>query len=162
MGMIKNYILGLLCVVTCLSCKEWETQKIDVNTYAAKEWQAIDSTEVDLYPTFPNCDTLSQPLAIRQCFENEVYAAFNTAFSTTQFITETEVSDTIWVQFVVDQKGAMCLDTLRMRDALRRDFPKIPELVITSLKSLPEPFPAVKRGIPVRTRFQLPIILEAD
>jgi len=49
-----------------------------------------------------------------------------------------------------------------MDSLLKNDFPNLETLIHSSIESLKPLAPAYKRGIPVKTRFTLPVIVKTN
>ena len=144
------------------SCSQWKTKKIESNTYLAQEWKAIDINEVDTYPTFPNCDGLEVPLTLKACFENEITSAFYSSLQAQPLVITSDIEDTIWIDLKINQEGKLCIDSLHITDAIIAEVPDFPAYIHDAAQQLPKAFPATKRGIPVKTKFKLPVVIKAE
>lgn len=159
--MIQRFIL-LFMMLLLWSCSQWETKKIQSETYFAQEWKAIDINEVDSYPTFPNCESVEASTALKACFENEITTAFYKSLQAQPLVVTSNLEDTVWIDLKVSQEGKLCIDSLHISDAVSFEIPDFPAYIHDAAQQLPRAFPATKRGIPVKTKFKLPVIVKVE
>lgn len=159
--MTQRFIL-LILMFLLWSCSQWETKKIPSETYLAQEWKAIDINEVDTYPTFPNCDNMEAGNALKSCFENEITTAFYTSLQSQPLVVTSSLEDTIWIDLKINREGILCIDSLHITEAVSFEIPDFPAYIHDAAQQLPKAFPATKRGIPVKTKFKLPIVVKAE
>jgi hypothetical protein len=69
------------------------------------------------------------------------------------------IQDTIMLDISVSNMGDIQIDSIEMDSLLGTHFPNMREILSNSIDSLSLEAPAYKRGIPVNTRFKLPIAL---
>lgn len=159
--MTQRFIL-LISMLLLWSCNQWETKKIPSETFLAESWKAIDINEVDSYPTFPNCDSIETKAALKACFENEITTAFYKSLQAQQLVVTSSLEDTVWIDLKVNQEGKLCIDSLHITDAVSFEIPDFPAYIHDAAQQLPKAFPATKRGIPVKTKFKLPVIVKVE
>ena len=73
-----------------------------------------------------------------------------------------DVQDTILLQFQLSEKGVLALLNAKIDSLTTKEIPNIESLLVQSLDSLPQIFPALKRGQQVKTEFVLPIIVKVN
>ncbi len=141
------------------SCNFFESKEKRTQELIDSELSEIDWNSIDTYPLFLACDeTVSKELQ-RQCFEEKLTAHFETTLNDFEFIVDSDENPTVAVIFVIDAHGDIdILDIERDRFILKQ-MPEFDGIVIQSLKTVPEIAPALKRGIPVSTKFRIPIKL---
>ena len=159
--MIHRFLL-VICCLSVVSCSSWETKKIPTETYLAQEWEALDLNQVDTYPTFEVCGDLIGQEAIKKCFEREMSNVFYTSFEQNAFIVTTPIDDTLWIDMIVNEKGKLCVDSIRMQQSTRNELPLLESYVHQTAKNMAKIEAATKRGIPVKAKFHLPVILKVD
>lgn len=159
--MIHRFLL-VICCLCVVSCSSWETKKIPTETYLAKEWEALDLNQVDTYPTFKACGDLIGQEAIKKCFEREMTNVFYTSFEQNAFIVTTPIADTLWIEMIINEKGKLCVDSIRMQKSTRDELPLLESYVHQTAQNMPKIEAATKRGIPVKAKFHLPVILKVD
>jgi len=120
---------------------------------------AIDWNDVDQYPLFADCDETATKAAQKDCFEETLLLHFSMTLQDFEFVLDSTLTDTLYLDFLVDHEGAISvLDMERNRDVISQ-IPEFEGVITQSLKSLPHIEPALKRGIPVNAKFRIPLVL---
>lgn len=159
--MILRTILAACCVLLA-SCSGWETKKITTEDFFNQEWTTIDITEVDVYPSFQQCDSLSEKVALKRCFEEYITNTLYTELSHHTIVVKEAIDDTVWIDYIVNEKGKFCLDSIYNTPLIRNEIPKLPLWIHEATQALPISYPATKRGIPVKTKCRIPIVLKVN
>ncbi len=149
-------------MISVISCDTIETKKTSSQELLAKDWKAISLTEVETYPVLLTCNPLEEEAARRKCFEEEVSSIFYQELAKHRIVVSQDLDETVMVDFVINRKGGYCIDTLKISETVLREIPKLPEWIHEAAKALPKAAPATKQGIPVKTRFKLPVKLEVE
>lgn len=152
------YIVFLLLLASCTS---WETKKVSTSELLHKKWEAISLTEVGEYPSFTVCDTTQDRLDHKSCFENTIQQTLVHALALQQLVVTQPVNDTVWIDFVINEKGVFCLDSLRISQEVRTEVPLLEAWIQDAVVQFPEAQPATKRGLPVKAKFKIPVVLKA-
>ncbi|NNJ88719.1 MAG: hypothetical protein HKP53_04910 [Eudoraea sp.] len=153
-------LVGILCCLLLLQSCDWmastesKTQKI-----VEDELRGIDWNDVDQYPLFEGCDETADKLEQRQCFENTLLQNLAMTLQDFQFVIDGEIETTIYLDFLVDNQGVITVVEIDNNMVLEDQLPQFRGIIIKGLKSMPSPAPALKRGVPVKTRFRLPLQL---
>ena len=146
-----KYLVCLLLMMACWSCKKENFQKVDADEIAKKELQHINFSEVDQFPLFKTCDETANRQKQQHCFEQELHIWLKPHLDSIPYKNTT--GDTIQLNLSVDAKGKINLDSLASKEELTETFQNI-------FKQSPQIYPAQKRGIPVKVSFQMPVILK--
>ena len=125
------------------------------------ELMAIDWNDVDQYPLFEACDEMAQKLEQRRCFEQEMLKRFVKAFSDTVYEVDEKFKDTLFVDFEVDEDGFINIIEIEENTGIEKVVPGFREEVRLRFSDLTV-LPAHKRGINVKIKFRLPIILDTE
>ncbi|MFK7748213.1 MAG: hypothetical protein AB8B65_07480 [Kordia sp.] len=124
----------------------------------AQKKESINLDTVDEFPSFSNCDQLEKE-AQKKCFfqtlTNQIYGRL----SENNLIVTKTINDTIKVALYIDTLGIVKVSSIEKSDSTHKYIPTLDSLITTSIDNLPKALPAHKRGIPVTTKFILPIIL---
>ena len=155
--MQKLWILCGLCLLT--SCKRLTFQKDKTQELIEREMQNIDWNDVDQYPLFENCDETASKTEQRNCFESTLLSHFSSTMQEFEFKLDSEVSDTVYVDFLIDRTGSISVLEIRKNGAVEAQIPEFNGIIAQCLNNLPKVAPAIKRGIPVNARFRIPIVL---
>ncbi|MGB5555658.1 MAG: hypothetical protein WBM83_13455 [Flavobacteriaceae bacterium] len=151
-------IAVLFCFYSCDFTAKKDKKTIELVNL---EMRTIDWNEVDAYPLFETCDESLSKAEQRACFEEEVFSRFSTTLTAFEFVFEKAVDSIVYVDFLVDREGKIEVLQIEKDKTIDAQMPEFDGIVIQCLKGLPELAPALKRGIPVKTRFRIPIVLNA-
>ncbi|UII81038.1 hypothetical protein [Flagellimonas sp. CMM7] len=147
---------GLLASCELFMSKEDKTQKM-VN----EELLAIDWNDVDQYPLFDNCDETAAKQAQRDCFQSEILNHFSQALDSLQFQVDTDLNDTLYVDFLIDEHGFITVLNIEENPNILNEIEEFNAEVTSRLRDLTVA-PALKRGTPVSLRFRLPIVVNTN
>ena len=153
MGKITCVILVLLFS----GCKNFEAKKISSEEVLNEELAHFNWNDVDVYPSFPVCQELLEKPDLKSCFERILVQTIYEEFATHQIISKDSIKETATLFLFISAKGEPKIDSLAVSGKLRTEIPELKNWLETSLKSLPEIYPARTRGIPVATKFSVPI-----
>jgi hypothetical protein len=135
-----------------MASTESKTQKI-----VEDELRGIDWNDVDQYPLFVGCDETVAKQEQRLCFENTLLQNLGMTLQDFHFIIDKEIETIIYVEFLVDNKGEITVVDIDKNADIEDQMPEFSSIITKGLKSMPIPAPALKRGVPVKTRFRLPL-----
>lgn len=154
-------ILLFLCSLTSscgwLTSKEEKTQEL-----VQRELLEIDFNEVDNYPLFENCDETLTKTGQRDCFEQQVLSNCAQILNQYEFILNATANKNVYVDFLVDQDGKVSVLNIEKDNSIDDQMPEFDQLITQGLEDLPPLAPALKRGIPVKAKFRIPIVLNTS
>jgi hypothetical protein len=143
------------------SCQYFEKQVPTEKELLEKELKSIDWSKVDTYPSISECDSLTDLELRKQCFFEYLSATIQQKLNVdTPFNKMYPEIDTIQVKVTVLPDATMIFEPQFEQDSLSYDKVKIDSILHARLVDLPQVNPAIKRGIPVKTQFILPVILK--
>ncbi len=151
-------LCGFFLVVSCdvFTSKEERTQKL-----IAQEMQQINFNEVDQFPLFENCDETNSKEENKDCFEETLLRNLYTSLDGFEFVLKEEVVDTLYVDFLIDKVGEVVVLDISHNAIIEEQIPEFDAVITRCLLSLPQASPALKRGIPVKAKFRIPIVLNS-
>ena len=79
-----------------------------------------------------------------------------------EFTLTDKESETVDVIFVIDTLGKIRVSNIEKNVLVLDQMPEFDGVVTQSLKNLPKLAPAIKRGIPVNTKYRIPIQLKTN
>ncbi|QNJ97177.1 hypothetical protein [Constantimarinum furrinae] len=147
--------MGLLAT----SCQFFETERISTETFYEEEVKAINWKDVDQYPTFPDCEEMTEKAEQKYCFEHTLTAHLYHTLSRRNITARQDLNDTIELDFTVDKSAQLFITNIAIDSLVIDQFPDLENWLYSSVDSLQPLAPAYKRGIPVRTTFRLPIVI---
>ena len=151
-------ILSILCMLT--SCDFFTSKEEKTSELVNEQLQQIDWTAVDNYPLFDNCDETVSKIAQRNCFEKELTKHFSKSLREYDYRINAQTDPKILVDFLINQDGRITITDIQKDSALDTEMPEFDKIITKAIKNVPPLAPALKRGIPVRTKFRIPIMLK--
>lgn len=154
-----RFFLVFLLIALVSGCNLFDTEKISSEKIFEEEIQAIDWTEVDRYPIFPNCKEDLNENSQKECFIKTINIHLLENLNANKILATREISDTLLIDFEIDERGKLSILEIAMDTLMQQEFPNLKKQIIKSLDSLQPIAPAYKRGIPVKTQFSLPVVI---
>lgn len=154
---MKRFLI-VLVFLGLFSCNFFESKEKRTQELIDSELRQIDWNSVDTYPLFLDCDETASKETQHMCFVEKLTTHFEAALNNFEFIVASDENPTVAVIFVIDTEGE--IDILDIEDAyFLEQMPEFEGIVAQSLKTLPDIVPALKRGVPVSTKFRIHIQL---
>ena len=144
------------------SCQYFNTEKISSETFYEEEIKAIEWDQVDQYPTFKSCANYTEKAAQKECFELTLGTFVSDFLRNKNLMTHTNLNSTVQLDFIISKSGAIDSLHMEMDSVLQQKIPKLKDWLTHSIDSLPPLEPALKRGIPVKTKFTLPVLIQSE
>jgi hypothetical protein len=141
------------------SCEYFNVKKISSEAILKEELQTFNWKDVDEYPSFSQCDSVTLKQERKDCFQRVLMTHISSFLQNENIIVSQDISDTIILNFQVAETGDLKLLHAKIDSVTIAGIPEIETLLYKSLDSLPKIFPATKRGQQVKTEFRLPIII---
>lgn len=157
-----NRIVLFLLVLMLTSCDYFDRKKVYTEDLLEEELQTFNWKDVDEYPSFESCDSISGKENKKSCFDNTLRNILNTNLSKHQIIVTEDINDTVQLKITIDHKGTFLIDDIISAETTRAQIPQLNELLRQSLDSLPKIYPAIKRSQQVSTQFSLPVIIKIE
>ena len=153
---------ALFLVLFCFSCQYLEKQVPSEQDLLNKEMNEINWNEVDEYPSVNDCEKLSDAIQRKQCFFDFITATIQQKLAVDTLSTLFPKLDTIEVKVTVLPNSEMEFEPQFPKDSVAYDTIKIDSILRVRLVDFPKVNPAIKRGIPVKTKFVLPVIIKSE
>lgn len=143
------------------SCN-FETKKISSEEVLKLESQTLNWKEVDEYPAFEDCQQETQLNAARDCFERKVAENIYAYLARQQPVVTNSIDDTLYLHIQINREGKPEIESMEIDTTVTNQLPDIRTWLHQSIDSLPKIYPASKRGVPVSTKFKMPILVKAE
>jgi len=156
---MKRYAFYCISLLLLASCDYFEKQKVHSEDLLQEELKTIDWNAVDEYPSFSNCDAVSDKEPRRVCFETTLRNHVNTFLAKQNLVVSEDIEDTLKMRLAIDKTGALRILSIDSNPETQFQIPEIDSLMTLSLVSLPKIYPAIKRGQQVDTEFVLPVVI---
>ena len=127
-----------------------------------KQLKEINWNEVDEYPSVADCEKLTDANQRKQCFFEFLTATIQQKLAVDTLSTMFPKLDTIEVKVTVLPNSDMEFEPQFPKDSVAYDTIKIDSILRVRLVDFPKVNPAIKRGIPVKTQFVLPVIIKQE
>jgi len=155
-------IVFLLILLLTTSCSYFEKKKVYTEDLLEEELQTFNWNEVDSYPTFSSCDSITIKADSKACFQSTLVFNVNRFLEAQNIIVSEDVYDTIRLTITIDNNGILKVESMTFKPETVNQIPEIDSLLRQSLRGIPKIFPAIKRGQQVTTAFELPVIVKIN
>ena len=154
--------IALFLVSLCFSCQYFEKKVPNEKELLEKQLKEINWNEVDEYPSVADCEKLTDETQRKQCFFEFLTTTIQQKLAVDTLSTLFPKLDTIEVKVTVFPNSTMEFEPQFPKDSVAYDTIKIDSLLRIRLVNFPKVNPAIKRGIPVKTKFVLPVIIKTE
>lgn len=152
----------LLILLLASSCQYFNTEKISSDAFYEEKIKTIDWEQVDGYPAFSNCEQFTEKEERKQCFETTLSRHIYEFIENKKLVTQSDLNSTVQLKFTISNKGEITSLDITVDSLLHQKFPLLKEWLTESIDSLPKLEPATKEGVPVETKFTLPVLIQAE
>jgi len=154
--------IALFLVSLCFSCQYFEKKVPNEKELLEKQLKEINWNEVDEYPSVADCEKLTDVTQRKQCFFEFLTTTIQQKLAVDTLSTMFPKLDTIEVKVTVFPNSTMEFEPQFPKDSVAYDTIKIDSILHVRLVDFPKVNPATKRGIPVKTKFVLPVIIKSE
>jgi hypothetical protein len=154
--------IALFLVSLCFSCQYFEKKVPNEKELLEKQLKEINWNEVDEYPSVADCEKLTDATQRKQCFFEFLTTTIQQKLAVDTLSTLFPKLDTIEVKVTVFPNSTMEFEPQFPKDSVAYDTIKIDSILRIRLVNFPKVNPAIKRGIPVKTKFVLPVIIKTE
>ena len=154
--------MPILLLLFLQSCQYFEKQVPSEKELLDKQLKEINWNEVDEYPSIADCEKLKDATQRKQCFFEFLTATIEEKLAVDTLATMFPHLDTIEVKVTVFPNATMEFEPKFPKDSVAYDTVKIDSILHARLIDFPKVNPAIKRGIPVKTQFVLPVIIKSE
>ena len=158
---MKQYYLFLVFLFFN-SCQYFDKQIPSEKELLQKELKSINWKEVDEYPSVVDCEKIEDIKQRQQCFFEVLTQLIQQKLNVDTLSVLYPELDTIEVKVTVFPNATLQFEPQFPKDSVAYDTIKIDSILKARLVDFPKINPAIKRGIPVKTQFILPVILKVE
>ncbi|WP_144891275.1 hypothetical protein [Flavobacterium tiangeerense] len=158
---MKPYYL-LIVFLIFNSCQYFETPVPSEQELLQKELKSINWKEVDEYPSVVDCEKIEDKKQRQKCFFEVLTQLIQEKLSVDTLSILYPELDTIEVKVTIFPNATMQFEPQFPKDSIAYDKIKIDSILKVRLVDFPKINPAIKRGVPVKTQFILPVILKVE
>jgi hypothetical protein len=150
---MRVFIFFML-IICCTSCDKFSFSK-------NKELQVLDTivdfTSVDFSPSFKVCEAIIDKEKIAICFRNTIHQKIGAELQKHHLTVKDSINELVYVAVLINSKGEIIFDETSSSENIKQQLPQLDSVLKFSVSRLPVIHPAIKRGIPVTTKYRLPI-----
>ena len=143
-----------------LSCHYFDKQVPSEKELLEQRLKEINWNQVDEYPSTIDCENLTDSIQRKQCFFEFMATTLQQKLSNDS-LKALFPKDTIDVKVTVNADSTVQFEPQYPANT-NFDKAKIDSLLQQKLADFPKVNPALKRGIPVKTQFVLPVIVKTN
>lgn len=155
-------LLFFFLAMTLIGCKNFEVKKLSSEQLVREELDQIDWERLDSYPSFDACEVYADKMEKKQCFEKEVTFHIMEFLQKHEVVLKDSIREQVELILVVPVEGKPALEAIMISPTLENKIPEIKDWLEESIAELPKIYPAEKRGIPVKSSYKLPLIIESN
>lgn len=155
-------VFVLLLIICATSCEYFNAKKVTSEAIYNEELKTAYWNTVDTFPTFSVCDNFETKAEKKTCFENTLSKHITTQLQNETIIVSQDIEDIIILEFQISELGEITIKDIDLNETTETEIPDIKNILLASLKTLPQIFPAIKRNQPVKTEFKLPIVITVN
>ncbi|MFL1011029.1 hypothetical protein [Flavisericum labens] len=144
------------------ACEYFNVKKTSSEAILNEELQTFNWNDVDEYPSFSDCESSISKVERKVCFHNTLTNHITNFLQKEVIVVSRDIHDTVMLQIQVSKEGDLSLMSAKIDSITEYEIPEIKTLLQKSLDSLPNIFPAIKRGQQVTTEFNLPLIISVN
>jgi len=155
--MFLRVIPFLIVLVLCNSCDR-------LNWFDSSKIEPLDTivnfSVVDMSPSFKACDSIIDKARKSFCFRNTIHQKISKELSEHSFTIKGTISEVVFVELLISAQGVISLEKVESSEKIKKELPALLELLQKSVAKLPAVKSAIKQGIPVTTKYRLPIKIQ--
>lgn len=144
------------------SCQLMDKKVPNEKELLEKQLKEINWKEVDEYPSIADCEKIADKEQRKRCFFDYMTSIIEQKLNLDSLSTEFPKLDTIEVKVTVFPDSNIAFEPQFPKDSVAYDTIKIDSILHARLIDFPKVNPALKRGIPVKTQFILPVIIKQE
>ncbi|MEP0214470.1 MAG: hypothetical protein ABJD66_14715 [Cellulophaga sp.] len=146
-------------IFLCVSCDFFDSRAEKTQKIIEQEMGGIDWNAIDQFPLFEGCDELASKEVQKKCFEEMLLLHYSEILGDFEFVLDRKIKDTIRIDVLIDNKGLISILHIEQDSIVNSQIPGFNGIITRGIKSLPKLKPALKRGIPVKAKFRIPLVI---
>lgn len=154
---MKKSVLFFLFLLS--SCRYFDAPVPNEEELLQKRLNEINWKEVSVYPSLPECDALTDKEMRKECFFSSMTQLIQAKLDTDTLAILYPEIDTINVKVTIFPDASLQFEPQLPQDSTSYNKIKIDSLLRARLADFPKVEPAQKEGVPVKTQFILPVII---
>ena len=120
----------------------------------------VNFSSVDTSPSFKVCDSIIDKQKKTNCFRTTIHQKIGAELQKHQFVIRDSISEIVYVDLLITSNGKIVLEAMDSSEEIKNQLPKLDSILRISVDKIPNVYAAIKRGIPVTTKYRLPIKIQ--
>jgi len=158
----KSPLWVFMGVLMFAGCEYFNVKKTSSEAILQEELKTFNWNDVDEYPSFLDCESSISKAERKRCFQHTLTTHIANYLKNEVIVVGQNIHDTVMLKFQVSKEGELSLIETDLDSLTQQEIPEIKSLIKSSLDSLPQIFPAIKRGQQVTTEFLLPLVISVQ
>jgi len=159
---MRKFLTLIPALLVIASCDRLGKSVPSEEELLQEELRTINWKEVDEYPSVSECEKLEDKALRRSCFFEFLSTTLQQRLDSESISNMYPNLDTIQVRVTVFPDSTLKFEPQFPADSLTYRDRKIDSILQSRLSDLPKISPAINRGIPVKSQFNLPVILKSE
>ena len=161
---MKKILLSILCIIL-YACQENSTTDSEVSQEEQEQKMVEDrlaelGTEVDEYPSFKECESITTKDEKLKCFTGKLSKLYQEALNSQKLAIGDALSDTVKVTIVINTEGNLSVKSVEASSATQELLPNLEELLKSKTAEFEPAIPAKKNQVNVTTEYVLPLVID--
>ena len=144
------------------SCQYFDKKVPSEEELLQKRRAEINMNEVSSYPSIGECDSVMDKEQKKECFFSSMTRLVQERLDADTLLLLYPEIDTIQLKVTIFPDATLAFETEFPKDSVGYDRTKIDSLLRSRLSDFPAVEPASKEGIPVKSQFILPVIINVE
>lgn len=144
------------------SCQYFDKKVPSEEELLQKRRAEINMDEVSSYPSIGECDSVMDKEQKKECFFSSMTRLVQERLDADTLLLLYPEIDTIQLKVTIFPDATLAFETEFPKDSVGYDRTKIDSLLRSRLSDFPAVEPASKEGIPVKSQFILPVIINVE
>ena len=161
---MKKILLSILCIslYACQESKsaEPEITQEEVDKQEAQKRLADLGDEVDEYPSFKECESITTKDEKLKCFTGNLSKLYQEMLNSQKLAIGDALSDTVKVTLLINNEGMISVKEVEMSEKTKELLPSLGELLMSETENFPPIIPAKKNQVNVSSEFVLPLVID--
>jgi len=153
--MVMKNVSASFLLLLLSSCQYFDRKVPDEEELLQKRLKEINWKEVSAYPSLPECDSILDKEMKKKCFFSSMSALVQERLNVEPLAELQPESDTLEVTVTIFPDATL----LFYSDSTAVNSIKIDSILQSQLADFPKVEPAQKEGVPVKSRFIMPVML---
>lgn len=154
-----NKVVALFLLISLQSCQFFDKKVPDEKDLLEQELKKINWAQVDEFPSFAECDSLTDKESQQICFYETLSTQLHSKLKDDSIAKLFPQLDTIQVKVIISSNSSLNFEPI-ISDSITYNKTQLDSIFKLRLTDFPKIHPAIKRGVPVKTEFQLPVVLK--